>query len=178
MLRSKWQDLPPKIRELHDIDEIGRFSGRASVTRGRSLLAMLVGRLVGFPPEADDVPVQVMMKSTNGREHWRRDFSGHGFSSVMTAGKGRFSNLVYEKFGPAKFAMALALENGCLSYLLRGWSFLGIPMPRMLAPRGNTFEYVEDGRFQFHAEVTLPIIGHVVTYKGWLIRGSSLLAHP
>ena len=132
---------------------------------------MLVARLVGFPPEPDDVPLQVIMKSTNGREHWRRNFAGHGFSSVMTAGKGRFSNLVCEKFGPVNVAMALALENGRLNYLPRGWTFLGIPMPRILAPRGNTFEYVEEGRFHFHAEVTMPIIGHIVTYMGWLANG-------
>ena len=135
------------------------------------MLAMFVGQLVGFPPEADDVPLQVMMKSTNGREHWRRDFAGQGFSSVMTAGKGRFSNLVCEKFGPVNFAMALALENGRLNYLPRRWTFFGISMPRILAPRGNTYEYVEDGRFHFHAEVTMPIIGHIVTYEGWLASG-------
>jgi hypothetical protein len=160
--------LPAEIRELHDIDGVGQFSGRASVIPGRSPLAKLIGRVVGFPGGAGDIPLQVEIKSVNGREHWSRDFDGHEFSSVMTIGSGRFSNLVCERFGPANFAMALLWENGRLNYLPRGWTFLGIPMPRFLAPQGKTYEYVADGKFHFHVKVTLPIIGHVVTYKGWL----------
>jgi len=76
--------------------------------------------------------------------------------------------LVCEKFGPANFAMALLWENGRLNYLPRGWAFLGLPMPRFLAPQGKTYEYVADGKFHFSVKVTLPIIGHAVTYKGWL----------
>jgi hypothetical protein len=171
VLGATWKELPAEIRKLHDIDGSACFSGHASVTRGRSLIAMLVGRLVGFPPEADDVAVQVTMRCANGREHWRRDFAGHGFSSLLTAGKGRFSNLVCERFGLVNIAMSLELDNGRLNYLPRGWTLVGIPMPRFLAPQGNTYEYVEDGKFRFHAEVRLPLVGHIVTYEGWLVRG-------
>lgn len=153
---------------MHDVDGVGQFSGRASITPGRTAIAKLIGRVVGFPGGAADIPLQVRIKSANGRQNWSRDFDGHEFSSVMTVGSGRFSNLVCERFGPANFAMALLWDNGRLSYLPRGWTFLGIPMPRFLAPQGKTYEYVADGKFHFHVEVTLPIIGHVVTYKGWL----------
>ena len=108
------------------------------------------------------------MKCSAGRERWSRDFAGHEFSSVITAGRGRFSNLVCERFGPFNFSMALILDDGRLCYVPRGWTFFGMPMPRILAPQGNTYEYVEDGKFQFHAEITLPLIGHIVTYQGWL----------
>ena len=160
--------MPAEIRELHDVDGIGQFAGRASVIPGRSPLAKLIGRVAGFPGGAGDIPLQVKIKSVNGREHWSRDFDGHEFSSVMSVGSGRFSHLVCEKFGPANFSMALLWENGRLNYLPRGWAFLGIPMPRFLAPQGKTYEYVADGKFHFSVKVTLPIIGHVVTYKGWL----------
>jgi len=124
--------------------------------------------MAGFPPEADDIPVRVTMTTNSGREFWTRDFGGHNFSSVMTAGNGRFSHLVREKFGPVNFAMALVLEHGRLKYVHRGWTILGIPMPRILGPRGEAYESVEDGKFRFHVEVRLPLAGHVVTYDGWL----------
>ena len=168
VLGDAWQELPAAIRELHDVNGIGRFRGRASVTRGRSLIAKLIGRVVGLPPDAGNIPVDVTMNGTGGREYWTRNFDGYKFSSVMTAGRGRFSYLVCEKFGPVNFAMALVLENGRLNYVPRGWTFLGMPMPRLLAPQGQTFEYVEDDRFHFHVEIDLPLIGHVVTYAGWL----------
>jgi hypothetical protein len=91
----------------------------------------------------------------------------------MTAGKGRFSHLVCEKFGPVNFATALVLENGRLKYVQRGWTFLGIPMPRFLGPRGEAYESVADGKFHFHVEITLPVIGHVVTYDGTLQPASA-----
>ena len=65
--------------------------------------------------------------------------------------------------------MALILDDGRLCYVPRGWTCFGMPMPRILAPQGNTYEYVEDGKFHFHAEITLPLIGHIVTYQGWLV---------
>ncbi len=168
VLGEAWQELPAAIRELHDLDGIGRFSGRASVIRGRSWIAKFIGRVVGLPPAAGNLPVDVTINSTGDGENWTRNFDGHIFSSVMTAGRGRFSYLVCEKFGPVNFAMALVLENGRLNYVPRDWTFLGMPMPRFLAPQGQTYEYVEDGKFHFHVEIDLPLIGHVVTYQGWL----------
>ena len=88
----------------------------------------------------------------------------------MSAGTGARSKLVCERFGAVSVLMALELKDGCLNYVPRGWKFLGLPMPRFLTPAGKTCEYVEDGKFQFHVEITLPMIGNVVTYEGWLIR--------
>jgi len=173
VLGNAWEKLPPAIRALHDIEESARFSGRATVSRGSSLLAGLIGSVAGFPPAAEDVPVEVTMTATAGREHWSRDFDGHKFSSVMTAGSGRFSHLVCEKFGPVSFAMALVTEDGRLNYVQRGWTFLGIPMPRFLGPQGDTCETVRDGRFQFQVEIKLPLVGHLVTYEGWLVAAKT-----
>ncbi len=169
VLDSAWEELPAEIRQLHDVSDTQQYRGRAQVIRGRSALARLVGRVIGFPPEATDIPVTVTINCFDGREQWDRDFDGHTFSSVLSVGKGRRSNLVCERFGAAKFGMALKLEDGRLNYVPRGWTFLGIPMPRWLAPQGTMCEYVEDQKFHFHVEIRMPFIGHVVTYKGFLV---------
>jgi len=44
----------------------------------------------------------------------------------------------------------------------------GIPLPRRLAPGGIAYESAEDGRFRFFVEITLPLIGLIVRYQGWL----------
>jgi hypothetical protein len=54
--------------------------------------------------------------------------------------------------------------------VVRGWSLLGLPLPASLAPRGNTFESVEDGRFHFHVEIGFAWTGPIVRYRGWLLR--------
>ena len=173
VLGDAWPQLPVVIKELHATGGIGRFSGRASVQRGRSIFAKLIGRVVGFPAATGDIPLNVTMNCTTDSEHWTRNFDGHEFSSVMTAGKGRFSNLLCEKFGPVTFAMALIADNGRLNYVPCGWTFLGMPMPRFLAPQGEMVESVENGRFHFHVELRLPIVGHIVTYDGWLQPASA-----
>ncbi len=140
-------------------------------------MARLIGHVAGFPPDADDVPVRVTMETSDSREYWTRDFDGHELSSVMTAGTGRFSHLVCEKFGPVNFAMALVFADGRLNYVQRGWTFLGIPMPLFLGPQGETYESVDDGRFRFHVDIRLPLVGRVVTYDGYLIAADAALAN-
>jgi hypothetical protein len=45
----------------------------------------------------------------------------------------------------------------------------GIPLPRALAPRGDSYEFVEAGRFHFHVEIDHPFTGLIVRYRGWLV---------
>ena len=168
VLASAWAELPAEVRQLHDVEDLTRYAGRARVSRGRSPLARLIGRVVGFPPSGEEVAVEVTMSAANGREYWQRNFAGHKFSSIMSEGKGRYANLIREKFGPVHFAMALMLDDGRLNYVPRGWTLFGIPMPTFLAPQGKMCEFVEDDKFHFHVEIKAPIIGHIVTYQGWL----------
>lgn len=73
-----------------------------------------------------------------------------------------------ERFGVASFALALVLDGGKLSLIPRRWSLLGIPMPAFLLPRGASFEYEEAGRFHFDVEISAPVVGLIVAYKGSL----------
>jgi len=168
VLGDAWAELPTEIRELHCAENHKCFRGQATVTRGRSLLAGVVAWFVGFPSASDKVPVSVEIQRTGKCEVWKRDFDGHAFSSEITVGEGYFSQLICERFGPFKFGMGLDLDNATLHYVPRRWTLLGIPMPRFLAPAGKMIETVLDDKFYFHVEVVLPIVGHIVTYQGWL----------
>ena len=42
---------------------------------------------------------------------------------------------------------------------MRRWSLLGLSLPLTLAPRIDACEYVEDGRFRFHVEISHPLAG-------------------
>ncbi len=50
----------------------------------------------------------------------------------------------------------------------RRWSLLGLPLPRALGPIAIAYESAEDGRFHFHVEIRLPLVGLLVRYQGWL----------
>ena len=74
-----------------------------------------------------------------------------------------------ERFGPINVGMALVCEAGRMRLVVRRWSLFGIPMPLALAPRGNAYEFAEEGRFHFHVEIRHPFTGLIVGYRGWLV---------
>ena len=59
--------------------------------------------------------------------------------------------------------MTLLPDGSRLHYLARRWSFLGIPLPKVLAPMGGVYETTDGDQFVFHVEINVPIIGHIVT---------------
>jgi hypothetical protein len=53
--------------------------------------------------------------------------------------------------------------------VVRRWTAFGISMPLAFAPAGDAFESAGGGRFDFHVEIRLPLIGRIVRYRGWLV---------
>jgi hypothetical protein len=170
LLGQGFNVLPEAIRTMHDGEQSWRAEGRASVERGAGILARLAATLFGFPRATPDVPVSVQFDANRGSEIWTRNFGGNRFASVQSEGRGRNAGLMCERFGPFTFAIALVCEPGRLRLVVRGWRLFAIPLPRFLAPRGDTCESVEDGRFQFHVEIGFPWTGLIVRYRGWLLR--------
>ena len=169
LLGDAWSRLPEPVRAMHDLDAELTADGIASVERGKGLLARLAGWLIGFPPAGEDVPVSVSFGVHDGKEHWQRTFAGRRFASTQEQGRGRFDGLLCERFGPLAAGMALVLEDGRMRLVVRRWSVFGIPMPLALAPRGDSYEFAEDGRFNFHVEIRHPLAGLIVAYRGWLV---------
>lgn len=159
-------DLPGPIRMFH---EGGAFTGRAHVTRGQNPLARFIATLFGFPKAGShDLKISVTT-DPQGREHWSRIYSGRTMFSRQYAGAGRAEGCVIEQLGPVAVQTRLTLDEGKLRYRTQGWSLCGIPLPRVLAPGGDVYEAVDtSGRFTFHVDVTVPILGRLVHYEGWL----------
>jgi hypothetical protein len=165
-----WENLPAPLRAMHDIEGTVVAEGRASVERGTSLFARMIGFFVGFPRAADDTKVRVKFEAREGRERWTRTFGTGSFSSTQFEGSGRSARLLCEHFGPLGVAMALVPKGGKLVLGLRRWSVFGIPLPIALGPHSDTFEFVADGRFHFDVKLSHPLAGLIVHYRGWLER--------
>ena len=169
ILGDAWDALPAPVRAMHDNLGTLRVNGRASIERGNGLLARLVARVIGFPDAGQDVPVDVLFEAHNGTERWQRTFGNERFFSIQTAGAGRSDKLVEERFGPFSFGLAPVLEEEKLRLVVRRWRFCGVPLPAAWAPRGDTYEHVEEGRFCFHVEIAHRFTGLIVRYRGWLV---------
>jgi hypothetical protein len=170
LLGAAWHNLPAEIRDMHDVGAAASAKGRASVHRGTGLLARLAAAVIGFPRATADAPVSVQFNVLDRAETWTRTFGSESFSSRQFAGRGRSERLLCERFGPLTFAMALVPEAGRLRLVLRRWSAFGVPLPMWLCPSADSYESAEDGRFGFHVEISHPLTGLIVRYRGWLVR--------
>jgi hypothetical protein len=164
-LGAGYEMLPPKVRDLHDVYGPRRWSGRGSVTRGKSVLARLFGALFRFPADAADIPVTVMMTPFNGGERWDRNFDGQRFRSFLR----QRGDTLTERFGPFTFTLGLHVQGDKLHFpVISG--FIGpIPLPQFALPKSVSHEYEKDGRFHFDVALHAPFTGApVVHYRGWL----------
>lgn len=168
ILGSAYDALPAQVRQLHGSSELRRWSGVAEVRRGKGILARIIGAMLGFPDTAREVPVTVTFVPEKDGERWTRDFGGKCFSSVQWAGSGKNGNLLVERFGAASIAMALVVDGARLFLVPRRWWVLGIPMPRFLLPTGESFESECDGLFRFDVNISIPLVGFLVAYRGQL----------
>lgn len=166
MLGVAFDTLPPSIIHLHDSASARSWSGTAKVTRGKGIIGKLIAAVIGFPKSGTNIPVTVSFLPMNGGELWTRTFGRHRFKSFQVPGKGRDRHLLVERFGIAKFALALIVENERLILMPRRWSVLGIAMPSFLLPRGNSFEIETHGQFSFDVTITVPWVGLIVSYQG------------
>lgn len=166
--------LPPVVARFHALDGEAVWRGEASVQGAATALGGLVARLVGFPPAARSLPVAVMVErrpagqdGTPPDEIWTRRFGDRSFRSVFSSSR---DGRAIERFGPFRFRLGLAVDpEGRLAYPVLGWSLGRAALPRWLMPRSETFEWQdEQGRFRFEVDVSLPFLGRLVGYSGWL----------
>lgn len=77
--------------------------------------------------------------------------------------------ILRERFGPLSFVIRLHVADDRVEWPIVSWRFLGLPIPVTLAPKSQTAEFVdEDGRFRFDVAISVPLVGPVVRYRGWL----------
>ena len=165
VLGARFEQMPERVRELHDFKGISVWAGMASVERGRSLVCRLAALASGLPPEGRDQPLRVTFVAAGTRENWSRQFGSAPFRSVQYE-EGR---LLCERVGPTTFVFAALASAEGLRLRLEGFRVLGVPLPRLLHPVVRTFEGECDGRYQFEVEARLPLFGLLVRYGGWLM---------
>ena len=168
LVGAVWSRLPVEIRDMHQ--SAGRADGRSTVERGTGTLARLAAVVLRLPKAAADTPISVQFDVADDIETWTRTFGDQAFSSRQFAGRGKWAGLLCEQFGPLTFAMTLVLEEDRLSLALRHWRAFALPLPMWLGPRVVACETAPAGRFHFHVEISHPMTGLIVRYRGWLVR--------
>jgi hypothetical protein len=171
VLGSSFDRLPPLLRGVHDARLRKEFSGRCSVTSGRSWLARTIALFASLPRRShDDIAVHVVIERSDGREisecreTWTRRFGEQRMQSVIRPGRGGLE----ERFGPIGLTFALIAETDRIVWRLTSARFYFIPVPTALFAGCGAFETIVDGRYWFDARAGMAGIGLLVHYRGWL----------
>ncbi|MGQ0566079.1 MAG: DUF4166 domain-containing protein [Gemmobacter sp.] len=165
VLGPDFDALAQGVRATHDHAGPRRWSGRASVERGRGWLARAIALAFRFPQATGDVAVTVLKTPDDRGEVWERRFGDRVFRSRLQDGPQGLT----ERFGPLAFLLALRVGEGALHWpVRRGWC-LGVPLPRWLLPVSVAREEEVEGRFRFDVALHAPLgAGLIVRYRGWL----------
>ena len=162
--------LPGAVRSFHGLAGAPVWSGTADIETGGGLLGRLLRRLMGIPEAGSAIPVTVTVDrptASGEGEIWTRNFAGQRFSTQLEPGR---PGQVRETFGPLSFDLGLATASGSLEMPVTDWRCFGIPMPDFLAPLSQAREFEDDrGRFRFDVRLSLPLLGLLIHYRGWLL---------
>jgi Domain of unknown function (DUF4166) len=166
LLGDQFAILPPALQALHGGREAAEWRGQADVEQGASWLARLLASLFRLPPAGLAQPLTVMFEPIGDREIWTRNFGSRQFRSVQFA----VGRQLHEIIGVSRLIMQVDPSARGLQLTMLGVRLFGMPVPRSLVPHIRAQETGHNGRFHFDVEASLPVIGRLVRYHGWLER--------
>lgn len=164
LLGNAWMKLPEAVRRMHgDAPEV-RARGEADVGGATNPLAHTARRMLGLPCPGSGQALRFSIERSADRETWTRSFNGHPMRSVLTQSGTRLR----ERLGPVTFLFELRANGDAIDWQLRGARFIGVPLPRCLCGDVISRSSSAHGRYAFEVDVHLPIVRHLVAYRGWL----------
>src|SRR5262245_2187833 len=170
LLGHKLDQLPAPVRRVHSLRQPLATAGRAEITAASGVLARFICWFAGLPRPGRDVDVSVTFApAENGGEHWDRKFVDRRYTSTMELGTGRDQGLLIEHFGLFDLRFQLHPQPEGLVWSLIGWRCLRIPLPRWSVPHIKCIESADGDRYTFDIDVSFPLIGWLMHYRGWLL---------
>lgn len=157
--------MPEPVRRVHDVAEATSSSGTCRVTHGSNALARLVAWAMRMPPATEVAPAAVTIRREGDAEVWIRSIGGARFQSTLRMVA---PGLLSETLGPARFLFELRTGPEGFSFVITGFRFFGIPVPRFLRPEISAGETARGAAAVFDVSGRVPLLGLVVAYRGTL----------
>jgi hypothetical protein len=164
ILGAGFSRLPETLRKMHGLQGQASYVGRADIQRGNGLLSRLCAAVAGLPPAMRDAPTRVDFISDQQGETWSRNFGGSRMISRLDCRDG----LLREQLGPLQFHFALLAADGEIHWQVHSVKLLGLPLPARFFDGVQCREREARGRYEFRVQASLPWIGLLVRYEGWL----------
>jgi hypothetical protein len=174
--------LHPLLQQLHRHG--GTLRGPVEIGRGSGLAGWLgerVARRMGLPPPGA-AELTVTISHERGRLRWARRFDVADRSVEMVSwfeplGAWPRGHWV-ETTGPLRFEMGVEVDDGAWLWRVLRARWHGVPVPIQLLPNSRAGKRIVDGDYAFEVEVTAPLLGPLVWYRGRLALAASPADSP
>lgn len=164
LLGAEFEALPPTVRRLHQRPGLTTYRGAVEVQRGTGLLSRLFARAAALPP-AGEGPISVDIEARDGRETWTRRIAGHAMRSRLWSD----GPWLCERLGLVRFRFRITVESGTLVWRVGQVHAFGVlPMPVLWFWDVLARESESEGRYRFDVAASMPFVGLLVHYRGWL----------
>jgi len=164
VLADSFGELPDTLQRVHDARLTKRLFGRCDVERGGNWMVKWLAPIASLPPTAMDTSLSVTIHADAQSETWTRDFNGHRMQSRLWAS----DELLAERLGPITLFFTLRAEQGRLEWRVAGAKYFAVPLPVGWFAGACATEQMIDGRYTVDVRATLPLVGLLVHYRGWL----------
>lgn len=165
VLGAAFERLSPQVRALHSVRRRQRWSGQGEVLRGTHWLVAPCAWLARLPPTSS-VPVSVDFVVDAQGEQWNRQFGPARMHSRLWQREGR----LFEQLGAVRFRFGLREDAGQILWRAeRAWAFGLLPLPASWFAQVQCREREHAGRYEFLVDVSMPLIGRLIRYEGWLL---------
>jgi hypothetical protein len=167
-LGKVFNGLPPVTQSIHRPAPVHLWRGEGTAEGAESKAGRLIARLFRLPKEHQKAPLHVIIEQqADGSEHWSRVWPDAIMRSVMCA-PGKGNGRIEEHFGPFAFGLQLKAGSNGMNMKLERARLFGVPLPKAVLPQIVASERVADQRHLFDVSITLPWVGRLVRYHGWL----------
>jgi hypothetical protein len=164
-------EMPAAVRTAHAPDPACELAGQVDIEGAETWAGRLVARVFGFPASGRGLPASVTIEREGDGEIWIRRFGDGAFYSHLSAAGG---NRLHERFGALTFDLDARADAQGFTLSIAGARVFGMPLPRALSPSTQASATTDEhGRYRFDVLITLPMIGRLVRYRGWLAPATS-----
>lgn len=173
VLGAAWDDIPAITRHLHSPDPVVVFAGEVDVRRGTNSVTRALAHMMGLPPAGHHLARISVSRGDDGDERLERRYGETILTTrqyLITRGE---KQSLGEAFGPFRLRFALQGHEAGIDFMLMSVRAWFIPLPRAFALSVKARERVGEGpkgqaRHCFDVEVSLPGLGRLIAYQGWL----------
>ena len=162
ILGKRFCQLHPVLQEFHSREGIATADCNLTVIHPPVLLKSLFRVLARMPSAGRHEATLLEVHTRNYGEEWIRTIGRR----VMVTRQWQFGNLLVEGVGPAAFGIELILNNGSMKFETRRVWMIGIPVPRLIAPRVFAEAIPRETSWLIEVRLEAPLLGSILIYEG------------